>query len=99
MTTSDEPGAPVRNVSDSTGLESDLDLPGLPAVAVHRSILTMGALMVAFSLMAVYGDTFVAGRLGAGISLLGLFGIVAVAPTLISRSIRPGPRDSHFRRE
>lgn len=84
-------------MGNSTGSISGLDWPGLPAVTVRRSILKLAALTVVFALMAVYGDTFVAGRLGVGISLLGLFGILVVAPTLISRCLPSNPRDSRFR--
>lgn len=97
MTTSDETQGGVGDAGHSTGLGLGLDLPGLPAVAVRRSTLTMLASTVGFALMARYGDTLVAGRVGSGIALLGLFGVVVVTPTLLSRCLRPGRRDSRFR--
>lgn len=97
MTTSDETQGGVGDAGYSTGLGLELDLPGLPAVEGRRSTITMLATTVGFALMALYGDTFVAGRVGSAIALLGLFGIVVVTPTLLSRGLRPGPRSSRFR--
>lgn len=97
MTTSDQTGGRTRDVGNSTGFAFERGLPGLPSLAVRRSIVVMLSLTIGFTLMAVYGDTVVAGRLGRGIALLGMLGAVMVAPTLISRSLRQGSEDSIFR--
>lgn len=97
MTTSDKTGGRARDVGNSTGFAFELDLPGFPSLAVRRSIVVMLTLTIGFALMAVYGDTIVAGRLGRGIALLGMLGVVVVTPTLISRALRQGSEDSIFR--
>lgn len=68
-----------------------------PDLNVPRSLVVLSALTIGFTLLAVYGDTLVAGRPGRMLAVAGMLGVVVVFPTLVTQAIRGDRTDSIFK--
>lgn len=86
----------ARGAGNSFTFDDELEWPSKPHLTIPRSIVVLSTLAVGFTLMAVYGDTAVAGTAGSLLALTGLVGVVVMFPTLVTQIIKGGSTDSIF---
>lgn len=86
----------ARGAGNSFTFDHEFEWPRRPRLNIPRSIVVLSSLTIGFALLAVYGDTVVAGTAGSLIALSGLVGVLVVFPTLVTRSIKGGGTDSIF---
>lgn len=82
---------------NSFTFDYDLEWLSKPDLNIPRSVVVLSALTIGFTLLAVYGDTLVAGRAGRLLAVAGMLGVVVVFPTLVTQTIKGGRTDSVFK--
>lgn len=78
----------VQGAGNSLGI--GFGWPGVPRVAVPRSLVVLGSLTVAAAVLTIYADTVVVGRAGRLLAVAGLLGVAVVTPTFLARCLRRG---------
>lgn len=78
----------VQGAENSVRVE--LEWPSVPHVGVPRSLVMLASLTVAAAVLAIYGDTVIAGPAGRLLAFAGLLGVVVITPTFLARCLTRG---------